>query len=88
MKKVKEIDVWVNPTSTLNADRNCVLARFDVYNYHRAKGYKKAKLIIELPERKRTFTESEIREVHANMPDVYDTDIFINSLFGKGEENE
>lgn len=55
--KTKEIDVFVNPEEIKNEAR-----LFGEYftTVSNERFYYKAKLIIEIPERKREFTESEI----------------------------
>jgi hypothetical protein len=56
--KTKEIDVWVQDTLVSDA--------YDYSGYIHRKpkdGYLKAKLIIEIPEKKITITESEFEEV-------------------------
>ena len=59
--RTKEIDVWVNKNKALSAfkEGHCIYAYKD---YHSTYSNIKAKLIIELPERKATITEKEFDE--------------------------
>lgn len=59
MSKVKEIEVWVDPKEDEFASRVVYVSQFQPR-------YVKARLIIELPEKKITITEKEFWDAYDN----------------------
>jgi len=59
MSRTKEIDVWVKKSFEMNFSNNYIA---DVHNRPTELYPIKAKLIIEIPEKKITITESEFNE--------------------------
>lgn len=55
MSKIKEIDVWVTPKILESTSSN----NFYVQTYEGDTAFLKAKLIIEIPDKKITISESE-----------------------------